>query len=380
MSCSAGPNLVLAAAAMLLAFSTRPLFASGQREGASFGSANAQSCADCHASTSPRHPFLGEKARYEVSGHKLLGEAAYANGEGCQVCHTNEGFVSLLEKGTVDPKEFVANPSQPGCFTCHEPHEKGDFRLRTVAPVTLANGKVFDVGDGNLCARCHHATAVAAQAVTAMPANKIAPFWGSHHGPQADIVEGTNAYEFPGKTYGSSAHKDVINDGCVSCHMNLPTGRAALSLEVGGHSFQIAGKVHGVDTLNLAACNSCHRDIRQTPGAAVFNIIAQEDYDLNGKKEPFQLEVRGLLDRFVNKEGTGLLQKLNPPYYTKDGTFIWSTSEAARPVTEVAAFYNYRMIVDDGSLGIHNTKYVLQILYDTIQALDSHFDVSRRPQ
>ncbi|HUI72219.1 MAG TPA: hypothetical protein VL354_16990 [Spirochaetia bacterium] len=369
-------SLIVAGAVFLLAVGQ--LHASGQREGA--GLADAKSCADCHASTNPRYPFLGEKARYEVSGHKLLGNAAYANGDGCQVCHTNEGFISSIEKGNPDPKDFVANPSQPGCFTCHEPHEKGDFRLRTATPVTLANGKVFDVGDGNLCASCHRATAVAAQAVTAMPANTIAAYWGSHHGPQADIVAGTNAYEFPGKTYGSSAHKDVINDGCVSCHMSLPKGRAGLSLEIGGHSCEVVGKVHGTDTLNLAACISCHRDIRQAPGRAVFNIIAQEDYDQNGKKEPFQVEVQGLLDRFVNREGTGLLQTLNPPFYTKDGAFVWSKSDAVRPISEVAAFYNYRMIVDDRSLGIHNTKYVIQILYDTIQALDPHFDVSRRPQ
>ena len=369
-------SFLLAAVAVLVL--AAPLQAAGQRESA--GGAGGQSCGDCHASTNPRYPFLGAKARYEVSGHKLLGNSAYANGEGCQVCHTNEGFIASLEKGNPDPKEFVADPSQPGCFTCHEPHETGDFRLRTVSPVTLANGKVFDVGDGNLCARCHHATAVAAQAVTPMPASKVAPFWGSHHGPQADIVAGTNAFEFAGKTYGSSAHKDVINDGCVSCHMSLPTGRAGLSLEIGGHSCEVAGKVHGMDTLNLAACVSCHRDIRQAPGKAVFNIIAQEDYDLNGRKEPVQVEVQGLLDRFVNKDGTGLLQKTNPPFYAKDGTFLWTRSEVVRPAVEVAAFYNYRMIMDDGSLGIHNTKYVIQILYDTIQALDPSFDVSRRPQ
>jgi hypothetical protein len=169
-------------AAFLLLICVQPLPASGQREGVGTGPANSWSCADCHASTSPRHPFLGEKARYEISGHKLLGNSAYANGEGCQVCHTNEGFVSFVEKGDPDPGDYIANPSQPGCFTCHAPHEKGDFRLRTAVPVTLSNGKVFNVGNGNLCARCHHATAVAAQAVKAMPAKKIARSSGRHRG------------------------------------------------------------------------------------------------------------------------------------------------------------------------------------------------------
>ncbi len=354
--------------------------ASGRGEVRDAGVVSATACTNCHSSTNAKYPFLGARARYELSGHKIIGDAAYANGQGCQKCHTHEGFVAFTQRGEPDPKEFIADPSQPGCFTCHMPHEKGDFSLRTIAPVTLANGKVFDVGHGNLCASCHKATADAAKTVVPLPANKVAPYWGSHHGPQADITMGTNAYEFPGKSYGSSAHKDVMNDGCISCHMSLPKGRAGLSMELGGHSFRIAGKVHEVDTLNVSACISCHRDIAQVRGREVFNIIAQEDYDRNGKKEPFQLEVQGLLDRFVDKNGTGLLQKLNPPYYKPDGSFNFVRSEVVRPLPEVAAFYNYRMIVDDKSLGIHNTKYVLQVLYDTLQALDPGFDVSLRPQ
>ena len=210
----------------------------------------------------------------------------------------------------------------------------------------------------------------------AMPASKITDAWGSHYGPQADIVRGTNAYEFPGKKYGSSAHKDVINDGCIGCHMNLRPGQAGVGLEIGGHSFRIAGS----DTLNLYACVSCHRDIQQEPGTTVFAIIAQEDYDQNGKKEPIQIEVKGLLDKFVNSSGTGLLQRTNPPLYGRDGSLMASKSDAVIPVNEVGALYNYRMIVDARSMGIHNTKYVIQVLYDSLQALDPQFDVSRRPQ
>jgi hypothetical protein len=50
------------------------------------------------------------------------------------------------------------------------------------------------------------------------------------------------------------------------------------------------------------------------------------------------------------------------------------------PVLEMAALYNYKMISEDRSRGIHNAKYVIQILCDTIQALDPSFDVSRRPR
>ncbi len=351
------------------------LHASGRGEWGKGGSGTNSACTDCHASTNPKYAVLGAEARYELSLHKTLGDAADANGQGCQKCHTNEGFIAYTQRGEPDPKESIANPSQPGCFTCHMPHEKGDFSLRTIAPVTLANGKTFDVGRGNLCANCHKATADAVKTVAALSANKIGPDWGSHRSPQADILRGTNAYEFPGKKYGSSAHKDIINDGCISCHMSLPKPRAGLSLGVGGHSFQIGG-----DRLNLSACISCHRDVTQASRTQAFNIIAQEDYDQNGRKEPFQLEVQGLLNRFVNKNGTGVLQEIGLPFYNSDGSFNSVRSDAVRPIAEVAALYNYRMIADDRSLGIHNTKYVIQVLYDTLQALDPQFDVSLRPQ
>jgi hypothetical protein len=337
-------------------------------------------CVSCHASTSPRFPLAGARAGYDTSGHKNLGNASYANGEGCQACHTNEGFIDVAAGKKIDPEAFVADPSQPGCFTCHAPHEKGDFGLRTVAPVRLASGRVFDSGNGNLCASCHRATADAPSVCVPTPANKLLPYWGAHHGPQADVVAGTNAFEFPGRKYGGSTHRDVINDGCIGCHMALPSGRYSLSPEIGGHSFNIHGTVHDALKLNVSGCVSCHKDIGQVGSRDLFNVMAQEDYDRDGVKEPTQQEVQGLLDMLVNTSGTGLLQKLPIPMYKPDGTFAPTRSTAVRPVVEVAALYNYKMILEDRSRGIHNTTYVVQVLYDTIQALDPTFDVSRRPR
>ncbi len=337
-------------------------------------------CLKCHSSTSPAYALLNARMGYDASVHKNLGDAPYANGAGCQVCHTNEGFIDAAAGKKIDASAFVQYPSPPGCFTCHEPHETGDLRLRTTAPVTLPSGKVFDVGEGNLCAACHHARDTAANLVVATPANKVGARWGIHHSPQADMVAGTNGYQYPGKTYGSSAHKDVITDGCVDCHMSLPAGRAGFSPEVGGHSFNIAGEVHESLVLNTTGCISCHKDIRQVPGRDVYNVIAPEDYDIDGRKEPTMDEVQGLLDRLVNKRGTGLLQRLPAPLYSPDGTFVTSSSTAIRSLAEMGALYNYQFVVSDASRGIHNTKYAIQLLYDSIQGLDPGFDVRRRPK
>ena len=82
------------------------------------------SCVDCHSSTSPKYPLLGAAEGYEHSGHDRGFEneernSYYANGAGCQRCHTNEGFIEYVETGSVDSEAFVEYPSQPGCFSCH---------------------------------------------------------------------------------------------------------------------------------------------------------------------------------------------------------------------------------------------------------------------
>jgi len=46
----------------------------------------------------------------------------------------------------------------------------------------------------------------------------------------------------------------------------------------------------------------------------------------------------------------------------------------------VAALFNYKFVLEDGSKGMHNTKYAVQLLVDSIKALDGNFDDSRRPQ
>ena len=341
-------------------------------------------CGKCHSSSNPEYPLLGAREGYNNSGHYLGFElhtknAYYANGNGCQLCHTNEGFIEYVTTGTVDSESFVANPSQPGCFTCHDSHTTGDFSVRAVPAVILANEEEVNLGAGNLCATCHRARSSAEDIVKALPADKIPSYWGPHHGPEADILTGNSAYEFPGKVYTNSLHTTVIKDTCITCHMALPQGRYSLSSAVGGHSFFVTGEVHGTEKNNPAACIDCHKEIKQLSGTEYFDYKVM-DYDTDGEVEVIQMEIEGLLEHLVNGKGTGVLQKLDPPIYNKDGSYNWIRgNDSQRPIEEVAALYNYKLILEDRSLGIHNTNYTIQVLYDTIEALDPGFDTSLRP-
>lgn len=333
---------------------------------------------DCHGSV-PKAPLLGARLGYDVSVHKTGGNSRYANGGGCQRCHTNEGFITFAATGKVDDQAFVNYPSQPGCFTCHGPHETGTMALRSVQPVVLVNGTAFRAGKGDLCAACHQSRVDAMKAVATVTAKSVNANWGAHHNPAADMLAGVNGYQFPGRSYSSSAHGSTVPDGCVTCHMAQPSARYGFSPRVGGHSFNVVGEVHENELANISACGLCHSDMKQVPGKAVFNVLAKADYDQDGKVEPAQEEVSGLLARFVNKDGTGYLQKLRVPFYKPDGTWNQPTAEASCTPAEFGALYNYKMVLEDKSLGVHNTRYAVQLLYDSAQALDPSFNMGARP-
>lgn len=357
--------------------------------------AAAATCGPCHSAT-PKYPVAGASLSYEFSGHNLGFEKEggrnswYANGGGCQQCHTNEGFNDYIRNGKLT-SDYIAYPSQPGCFTCHDPHATGDFTLLTAKPVTLKSGVVFDHGKGNLCANCHTARGKL-QDLKDTPADKVGFRGTGHHGPEADIFQGTNAYQFKGKTYGNSAHTAVVADACVTCHMALPEGRYGSMPWIGGHSFSLGGEVHGTEVMNVSACNSCHKDIK---AEGEFFNIKKEDWDGDGNLEVVQAEVQGLLDRFVNKDGTGVFQTMALPFYKKDGLKdiahwnaaitsgqIWNATKetTVRTADQMGAFQNFLMILEDRSLGVHNTTYTVQVLMDSIKAIDPKYDDSKRPK
>src|SRR5208337_3096970 len=149
--------LLLAAAGVALLIGCKPAAVGGN------GMAGLN-CANCHSSSATSEyglQVLANEAAYANSGHyngprvfnteaqftaqmalqtsndlcQFTGSHAMANnGSSCSQCHTDQGFVTWLATGT-DSAQATASP--PGCFTCHDPHDTGNFSLRTQGPVTL---------------------------------------------------------------------------------------------------------------------------------------------------------------------------------------------------------------------------------------------------
>jgi hypothetical protein len=63
-------------------------------------------CEDCHGGTR-KHNLKFARFGYDESAHKKGGNSFYANGDGCQRCHTHEGFIEYLKTGKIDPKSYI---------------------------------------------------------------------------------------------------------------------------------------------------------------------------------------------------------------------------------------------------------------------------------
>ena len=117
--------------------------------------------------------------------------------------------------------------------------------------------------------------------------------------------------------------------------------------------------------------------MNQVKDSHYFDKKSPADYDGDGKVETVQEEVQGLLQTFINDKGTGLFQTMKDAPYDAKGKFANSKTQYSLEV--VAALYNYKFVLEDRSKGVHNSTYAVQLLMDSLKALDKNFDESKRP-
>ena len=414
-------------------------------------------CMVCHSETTTEgKQILGAQAGYDNSGHwlgpRMLlpyntasghlyvfhgSNAPYANatfhGTACHQCHTHEGYVEYVTTGA-NATAVDETPAPPGCFSCHAPHEDGNFGLRTTAAVALADGTTtFDKGSGNLCASCHLAGDTASDEIGSAdftdkgvggynPSDMISSHFGPHHGPQADYMMGVNSAISAYGTYvGQSVHYNTSVDSCVTCHHYQPDERMAGNLEWGGHGFYLTSEVHGAPKDLIANCTSvCHDDDKFKDDSTVYgtaegflymNRNAASDWDgKNGTERIFE-EIQGMRDTLIDYFGTSSnflevtytwnagTQTFDASYAAGgtvddgDGPIVDAVDDTADPDTGVnghewgqswvfggaemsqfqsEAFWNLRYFIEDKSIGIHNPDFAAQLLWDAITHLNAN--------
>ena len=262
---------------------------------------------------------------------------------GCVNCHNQDGFVEFLESGT---SIGSGNATAIGCFACHDPHDNGNFNLRTTAAVTLVDATVFDKGTGNICANCHHSRS---ESEIDPDSSFVVPgHWGPHHGPQSDVYMQAVGFEgFVGWTDTTLWRHNNITNACTDCHMQWAEEKAGY--DIGGHTFNMEDESGHNLAEGVCAATPCH-------GSGVEDyedILAKADHDNNGATEAFMLEIEGMLDSLgALLQAKGVL----------DIDFEATEDDTIADGRLAGAAWNYMLIREDGSHGVHSPEYAFQLL------------------
>jgi hypothetical protein len=237
------------------------------------------------------------------------------------------------------------------CATCHAIDDPTNIlRLNLMGDVTMPTGDVVPGGVSAVCMPCHNAH-------RDNPADyALTSYRGAHHSSQADMLAGKGAIDY-GETLGSSSHIVAVEKKCVGCHMTDTSAKGDPGHNlVGGHTFSVSSD-NGTpddpsdDIENVSLCQSCHL------GVTTFDFPAEEDYDGDGVIEGVQTEVKGML---------AILASVLPQ--DEEGNVsIPSDLELTTPEQRMAN-YNYTFVANDGSYGVHNLKYAVDVLRTTYKA------------
>lgn len=349
-------------------------------------------CPDCPEPEPCQEPLGGEvpfEAAWAGSGHADAEAEAFRHWDeddpavvapACAKCHSTAGYVDFhggdgSEFGSIEGEVPAAEVQGIQCAACHNPEV-----VQKDSVVMPSGVELTDLGDEARCMECHQGresrVSLEARILEAAGEEELANvqldevnqdlgFANIHYYAAAATKYGTLAqggYEYAGKTYdGNFAHVEEF-DTCIECH-------SPHTLEV-----QVDG------------CVMCHGEgepsTYRMEGSAV-------DYDGDGDlEEGIASEIVGLQDVlyealqgyaadtageaivydahaypyfFIDSNGDGEVQEEEANYGNQFASWTPRLLQAA---------YNYQVSQKDPGAFAHGGKYIIQLLYDSIEDLN----------
>ena len=322
---------------------------------------SASLCGQCH--TDAHHPTYDEwQTSAHASGPTWDEASPPALRASCSKCHNGLISVAYLD----NPTTFTNPPANPtsferlSCAVCHDPHgndNPGSLRNASVTDIWIPNNVlVEEAGAGRLCISCHNGRRTETDVLNMI--NNGSGHYGPHHSIQGDMLKGVNAYQdFNADFPWSSSKHILVEDACVACHTHAHEGDPEAGIpNFTGHDF----------LPQTEACVRCHGPI-----TSFEDIQAKADFDGNGAIEGVQVEIRGLLDLLqqtiadASRNETVRQEMLNPDTFL---TAVGDTTKSLRNQREAA--YNWCYVDFDGSHGVHNATYSVQLLQQSILYID----------
>jgi len=197
----------------------------------------------------------------------------------------------------------------------------------------------------NICAQCHNDRG-------ALPTDTSFP---PHNSSQYNMLLGVVGVLPSGEPTNQPATHAFLEKQCVTCHMQTSSYVSPAQPANSGHTFQVD---------SYAACATCHGS-----AADAQNLVAFLAFDINNQIQT----VNAALNEWATT-------KAPPALKTKYGTRAWEYSNPgslspggpgptaaeqssnAVPANIMQARFNLYLVVNDGSLGVHNPLYCLDLL------------------
>jgi hypothetical protein len=332
--------------------------------------------------------FAGDTMPFRDWDLTADGQPNYVVPFACVKCHTAQGLPTYLKdggttvvtsNGTTAITGLSPMPSSNGymCSTCHdEANWPNRYEVKSVvfpsgATVSFggkdADGN-FVADDSNLCISCHQGRESTTSMNNALKGKELdtvdakVRFKNIHYFAAGATLFGNDvkgAYQYEGKDYvGQNMHADEKGkmNKCKDCH-----------------------DVHALEP-KLDACDTCHNTKDPT-------TIRETDVDYDGDgdvTEGVKGEVDTLaealyaeLQTYAAANGGAIEYKADayPYFYGADGK-----AYATWTPRLVRAAFNYQYSQKDPGVYVHNNKYIIQILIDSIEDLGGDVSKYTRPE
>lgn len=300
--------------------------------------------------------------------------------ETCAKCHGMSGFLDYV--GQDGSAQFVVDkparaPDTLACITCHnDPAWALDV-------VKLPSGiELKTEGHNAICMTCHSGMGAGSsvdkrteglELDTVIPDSSLISAHYFHAAAMHAGNDGKSGYQYEGKNYvGTFQHAEPVNT-CIECHDQ--------------HSLDMRTS----DSADKDMCSTCHSEVN---GPEDYRKISMSkvDYDGDGAVEPVYDEIDGALatlykaiQGYSAEKAAPFLFGENYPYVFNDtnGDGIAGEDETIFPngyksftPRMLRATFNYMFVSKDPGKYVHNAKYALQLIYDSIEDLAEFSGVS----